>query len=300
MLSQLTIKNFGLIDHLDLAFDPGLNILTGETGAGKSIIIDGLRLALGERLKSSQIRDDQIPCVVEAVFQLKKELVEQCEILNEFVSLEDHLLVIYREANADGRTRIKVNGNTVTVAQLKIIGNHLMDFHGPYDHQMLLDEEHHLQMLDRLIDFGELKAQYEDIFKTYVSLNLRINEIQTLAATRERELDLLSHQIKELEQVPLDEQQYEEFIQRQARMNNTEKLAESASSLLQLFEHEEIGITENIRKAFPFCHSLAQIDEAHLFLRISLFKCKTIWNSFPVICEIIWGVWSLNLVMLRL
>ena len=138
MLTQLTIKNFGLIDHIELSFHSQLNILTGATGAGKSIIIDGLRFALGERLRSAQIRDSDKPCVVEAVFQLQKELVDQYEILNEFISEEDYVLVLYREAQADGRTKIKINGNTVTVSQLKIVGNHLMDFHGPHDHQMLL------------------------------------------------------------------------------------------------------------------------------------------------------------------
>lgn len=262
MLSQLLIKNFGLIDRVDLSFCSMLNILTGETGAGKSIIIDGLRFALGERLRSSQIRDTQTPCIVEAVFELKKELIAQHEILGELISLDDCLLVIHREASADGRTRIKVNGSNVTVAQLKVIGNYLMDFHGPYDHQMLLAEDHHLEMLDRLVNFADAKADYEKVFKSYAAVNLKIHEIKALAVNRDREIDLLAHQIKELEQVPLDQQHYDELTQQQVRMSNTEKLVEAASSLLQLLEHEEIGIAENVRKAFPFCHILSQTDES--------------------------------------
>ncbi|MEW5895415.1 MAG: DNA repair protein RecN [Candidatus Omnitrophota bacterium] len=261
MLSQLAIKNFGLIDHIELAFCSTLNILTGETGAGKSIIIDGLRFALGERLRSSQIRDENMPGVVEAVFELKPGLIKQSEVFKEFISMDDCLLVIHREAYADGRTRIKVNGNNVTVSQLKVLGNHLLDLHGPYDHQMLLAEDYHLEMLDRLVNFGEARQKYETLFKSYVALTLQINELKELAANRERELDLLIHQIKELEQVPLDQQFYDEFIQKHVRMRNTERLAEAASSLLDLLEHEEIGATESIRKAFPFCHTLTQIDE---------------------------------------
>lgn len=260
MLTQLTIKNFGLIDETSLPFDPRLNVLTGETGAGKSIIIDGLRFALGERLKTSQIRDTDAPCVVEAVFQLNQALVAQHDVFREFVNAEDFLLVIYREASADGRTKIKVNGMTVTVAQLKVLGNHLMDFHGPHDHQMLLAEEQHLMMLDRLIDFRDLKNSYEENFKRYVNLTVRLNELRSLASSRDRELDLITHQIKELEQVPLDQEKYEELLRQQARLSNTERLAQAASSLIDLFEQENVGVSDHIRKAFGFVRALTETD----------------------------------------
>ena len=261
MLTQLTIKNFGLIDQVELTFHPRLNILTGATGAGKSIIIDGLRFALGARLKTSQIRDKGRPCQVEAVFELKKGLCQQHEIFQECVDPEDMALIIQREAWADGRSKIKVNGSSVNVSQLKVLGNHLIDFHGPHDHQMLLSEDRHLEMLDRLVDFGDFKQRYDDTFKDYVGLTLKLNDIQSLAMTRERDLDLLTHQIKELEQVPLDTASYEDLGQKQARIQNTERLAEAASSLLHLIEHEEIGIAENVRKAFTFCSTLVETDE---------------------------------------
>lgn len=261
MLTHLTIKNFGLIDSVELSFHCGLNILTGETGAGKSIIIDGLRLALGERLRSSQIRDEQAPCSIEAVFELKDDLLTRSEIFKEFVAAEDRLLVIQRDAQSDGRSRIKVNGQTVTVAQLKVLGNHLMDFHGPHDHQMLLSEDYHLEMLDRLVDFGDLKERYEHDFKAYVALTLRLNELQTMALNREREMDMLQHQVRELEQVSLASGDYETLLQKQARIDNAERLAEAASSLLQLFESEDFGISENIRKAFSSMSVLRQTDD---------------------------------------
>ncbi len=262
MLTQLTIKNFGLIDCATLSFHAGLNILTGETGAGKSIIIDGLRLALGERLRSSQIRDERSPCIVEAIFELRDDLIAQSDIFKEYVSLDDHLLIIQREAQADGRSKIKVNGQNVTVAQLKVLGNHLMDFHGPHDHQMLLSEDYHLDMLDRLVDFGTLKDRYAEDFKAYVLLTIQANELQSLALSWEREMDFLGHQIKELEQAPLDQAHYDDIQQQAARMNNTGRLVEAASSLLQLLDHEETGISENIRKAFSFAHTLRQTDES--------------------------------------
>lgn len=260
MLTELIIQNFGLIDHADLCFSAGLNILTGETGAGKSIIIDGLRFALGERLRSSQIRDARQSCYVEAVFALDRHLIEECNIFQEIVDPEERVLIIRREVLSDGRTRIKVNGNALTVAQLKDLGNHLIDFHGPHDHQMLLAREHHLMMLDRLIDFNDVKPRYEEEFRTYVDLKARLQDLQAMGRSRERELDFLSHQLKELDQVPLEAERYQELMQRHARISNTERLAQAASSFLSRFENEEAGIAEQIRQSFSPCRVLTDND----------------------------------------
>ena len=161
MLSQLSIHNFGLIEQLTIEFSHGLNVLTGSTGAGKSIIIDGLRFALGGRLKSSQIRDSSKPCIVELVFELRDTGLRSLPPFSEFLSDGDNNLIISRQASPDGRGKIKINGFNVTVAQLRNIGNHLMDFHGPHDHQLLLSEEYHIRILDQLTEFKGLKDEYK-------------------------------------------------------------------------------------------------------------------------------------------
>jgi len=261
MLMELTIQNFGLIDQASLHFGAGLNILTGETGAGKSIIIDGLRFALGERLRTSQIRDPRQSCCVEAVFAVGPELIQGSEVFQDVVDQDERVLIIQREVLTDGRTRIKVNGNTVTVAQLKVFGNHLMDFHGPHDHQMLLAREHHLMILDRLIDFEDVKPHYEKEFRAYVDLKARLQALRSMGQSREREMDFLSHQIKELDQVPLAAEHYQEMMQRHARISNTERLAQAASSILSFFENDEAGIAEQIRQAFSPCRILTDNDD---------------------------------------
>ena len=149
MLTQLTIRNFGLIDEVSIEFSNGFNILTGETGAGKSILIDALRSALGERLDTSSIRNPQNPCIIEAVFDITDKKLRALEIIKEFLNEDDHKLIIQRIHSASGTGKIKINGLSVTVGQLKNLGNHLIDFHGPNDHQMLLCEEQHLAMLDQ-------------------------------------------------------------------------------------------------------------------------------------------------------
>ncbi len=261
MLTQLNIENFGLIEKVNIDFSKKLNILTGSTGAGKSIIIGGLRSALGERIKSSQIRDHKKPCVIEAVFELKDPIFKKQEHLCDFISNEDSALIINRQLLADGRSRIKINGTSVTIAQLKSIGNHLIDLHGPHDHQMLFSEESHINFLDQLINFGDNQKRYQKLYQDYQELKTQLKDLENMSQSRDRDLDLLEHQTKELSQVPLDENSYQEACQNQAKINNIEKLHESAASLIQLFENPEIGISDTIQKTFSPLKALVQIDD---------------------------------------
>ena len=262
MISQLSIKNFGLFDHITIDFSRGLNILTGETGAGKSILIDGLRYALGERLDPSQIRDPQQPCAVEAVFEISKKLVNDYEALLEFLPEKETSLIINRAYLPDGRNRAKINGLSVTLAQLKELGNHLLDFHGPHDHQMLLSSDAHLSMLDRLSDIDALKNEYSEIYRKYLELSREQEKLKELSSSRERDIEILKHQIRELEQVPLEEEKYTELLEKQSRLNNSEKLYERAGQLINTLENDESGISQAITKAFPYTRLLNNIDPA--------------------------------------
>lgn len=260
MLTQLTINNFGLIDSVCLEFNECLNVLTGETGAGKSIIIDALRIALGDRINPLQVRDKTKPCTIECFFVLQDKELINLEIFEDIISDENEL-IIHRSFSSEGRNKIKINGKSVTVSLLKEIGNFIVDFHGPHDHQMLLSPESHMGMLDRLIDFDGLLNDYQNIFNEYCFLNRKLQEITDLSQTRERELDLLSHQVKELEQVPLDDLKHEELLQAQIKVNNAEKISEYIGAITNLMDNESDGASENIRKAFSPMRSLNQIDD---------------------------------------
>lgn len=259
MLSQLTIQNFGLIDKLTLEFTKGLNIITGETGAGKSILIDGLRFALGERLNSSQVRDTTTPCVVEAVFDLPKELRAEYPAAEELANGEEQL-IIHRAYLPDGKTRVKINGLSVTIAQLKELGDHLLDFHGPNDHQMLLSESSHLFIIDRLCDFKPLKDEYAGLYAKYAGLTKEQERLEELASAKQRDIELYAHQIKELETVPLDENKYAEAQEKQLRLNNLEKLHESCRQVIDALENEQSGISQSVGPCFPPLRTLAKID----------------------------------------
>jgi DNA repair protein RecN (Recombination protein N) len=261
MLTQLSIRNFGLIDKVTLEFDEHLNILTGETGAGKSILIDALRSVLGERLDSSFIRDPKEPCLIEGVFDLSDKNLRHNEAFADFINDDDTSLIIQRTLTSDGKNKIKINGLTVTVGQLKSIGNHLIDFHGAHDHQMLLSEDRHLGLLDQLVTFKNLKLEYTEKYKEYQDLNRKLNSLTELANTRQRDLDLLSHQVKELEAVILTEEKFAEIETEQTKINNAERLHEHIQTLLAIFEDDDTGVNTNLRRAFTPLKNLNQIDE---------------------------------------
>ncbi|MCB9772381.1 MAG: DNA repair protein RecN [Candidatus Omnitrophica bacterium] len=260
MLAQLTIENFGLIDRVTVEFVEKLNILTGSTGAGKSILIDGLRFALGERLNPAQIRDPHKPCIIEIVFELHDKKLLSNDIIKEFVNSDDHQIIINRQYLPDGRSKIKINGFNVTVGQLKALGDYLIDFHGAHDHQLLFSEDRHIGILDQLTDFGNNLELYSASYQKYLQIKKELQSLEDLSASRDRDLELLSHQVKELEQVPLDEDSFAKIAQEQIRINNAEKLYNHASSLLQILEGEDGSLADIVRKSFSPLRSLTHVD----------------------------------------
>ncbi|MBP9854300.1 MAG: DNA repair protein RecN [Candidatus Omnitrophica bacterium] len=261
MLSQLTIKNFGLIDEVSLEFRKGLNILTGETGAGKSILIEALRVALGGRITATHVRDAQKDCIIEAVFDLADAKGINRDVVGEFFSDGEPQLILQRLYQADGRGKIKINGLTVTAAQLKNVGQQLIDFHGAHDHQMLLSPESHIKILDRLIDFGDCLERYQKQYQEYEHLIRQQREIQNLAQSRERELDMLNHQVTELGQVSLENEDYNRVKSDVAKIDNMERLNECLGQLIDIFDHGEYGISRKIQELFSPMRTLNNIDE---------------------------------------
>ena len=263
MLTNLTIKNFGLIDSLSIEFDEKLNTFTGETGAGKSILIDALRYALGEKIDPSQVRDADKSCTVEAVFQVTDKILKDSPFLYDYIDQdEDNILIIQRTFSNEGRSKNKINGLTVTVTQLKKTGNNLVDLHGPHDHQMLFSEKEHIKIIDRLSKIKDLKNEYFLKYDAYATIQKEINDLKAMTSDRERDLDTFSHQIKEIEQVSLEEHDYENTLQENARINNTEKLYEHINKLLELMDNDQTGINQMVSEAFTSVSSLNNIDES--------------------------------------
>lgn len=260
MLTQLTIENFGLIERVTVEFVEKLNILTGSTGAGKSILIDGLRFALGERLNPAQIRDAHKPCLIEIVFELQDPKLRANEVIKEFLTDEDQQLIINRQYLPDGRSKIKVNGFSVTVGQLKVLGNFLIDFHGAHDHQLLLAQEQHIGVLDQLTDFGSAQDVYRAQYEKYLLIKKELAGLEELSATRERDLELVSHQVQELEQVVLTDEAYQKICEEQSRIHNAEKLYGHTAALLQILEGDDGSLADIVRRSFSPLRSLTAVD----------------------------------------
>ncbi|MBF0505071.1 MAG: DNA repair protein RecN [Candidatus Omnitrophica bacterium] len=274
MLETLTIKNFGIIEQTTMEFSRGLNILTGETGAGKSILIDALRFALGERFHTSYLRTGAESCTVEAVFSLNPSFLQTLPYWEDFKN-DDHSLVIQRTVTADGRNKARLNGLTIPITQLKEIGALVIDFHGPNDHQQLLAEDQHLSIIDALTGSNIVSNDYSTIFKQYLSIKCQLTALQELALSRERDIGLLSHQIKELEQVALTEDELTEIELDRIKINNAEKLYTHITQAMAILENDEVSLESLLSKAFKPLQHLSDIDE----------KASVFLNSLSVIQE---------------
>jgi len=260
MLTSIAIKNFALIDSIEVELYAGFNAISGETGAGKSIIIDALRIALGERINSSMVRSGNLSSTIEAVFKLEPDFLKDHPDIEELLSGEESL-IIKRNFTADGKGKIKVNGLNMTLGELKKIGDRLVDFHGPHDHQALLQKESHITMLDSLSAVRGMLHDYKILFSERAGLLARLNEMGRDKNSREREIDLLSHQVKELSGLELTREKYDEYISEQARINNTQELSVCVGEMINILDEGDMGVTANFMKAAGLMRKLNRIDE---------------------------------------
>ena len=250
MLQSLTIKNIALIDNLTIELSHGFNVLTGETGAGKSLIIDSLALLLGEKADKSLISYGSDYASVEAVFETTCDSV--LNKLEEFGLDRENTIVIYRKLSKDGRNECRVNGKSFTLSMLKMITSPLMDLHGQFQHQELLKESVQLKTLD---DFGGLeisdaKQQYKDVYYKLKSINKQLSGYNFDSREREKLLDLYAYQINEIEEANFVVGEEETLKEFRMKVLNQEKIALSLDRLMAYFSgaSNEYGIVDLIKK----------------------------------------------------
>ncbi len=224
MLSLLHIENIAIIESADISFDAGFNVLTGETGAGKSIVIDSISAVLGERTSRELIRTGAKSALVNAVFtgSFPKKWLED----NGFPS-DGEELMLQREIQGDGRNACRVNGRPLTVAQLRELGRQLLNIHGQHDGQQLLDPECHLGYLDSFGKTGPLVEHYQEAYRSLAQLRRQISQLEMDEVERSRRVDTLEYQIKELERAELKLGEDEELDARKALLRGAGKLMEA-------------------------------------------------------------------------
>ena len=216
MITTLHIKNIGIIEELTIDLNKGLNVLTGETGAGKTLIIDSLLILSGGRFSKEMIRKGETNSFIEA-----------CIYLPENPNSIDGNIIISREINSNGRNLCKINGRMVTVAELKAFMSQVIEIHGQNDNQTLLDNRYHLQYLDGFIGELEGKTEYQEKYAQYIEIEKKLKENYGDDKERERKLDLLKYQYEEIKQAKLKKGEEEDLDARRKIIMNSEKISEN-------------------------------------------------------------------------
>ena len=267
MLTELHIQNFAIIDKLDLKLGPGLIILTGETGAGKSIILDAVNMLVGGRADATVVRADSDAAVVEGVFALKgpeKEAVN--EILKREELLDDPSYVtVSREVRREGRSIARVNGRTVNLTLLKELGSALIDIHGQSEHLSLLDPRAHLGLLDRYAEVAKPLAEYRQTYQKLLSVRKELNDLRQAQADADRRVEMLTFQAEEIEAAKLKPGEDEELKKERDRLANAESLAQYAQHALEVLDEgsqESPAASDLVGQAAQALASLAKIDKA--------------------------------------
>ena len=265
MLTELHIQNFAIIDKLDLRFDSGLIILTGETGAGKSIILDAVVMLIGGKADTTFVRTDSDAAFVEAVFQLKgpeKEAVHF--ILNREELMDDpNYVVLMREVRKEGRSVARINGRTVNVGLLKELGALLIDIHGQAEHLSLLDPRAHLGLLDRYAEVSQPLGDYRQTYHTLLNLRRELTDLRKTQSDSDRRAEMLTYQAEEIESARLKVGEDEELRKERDRLANAETLAENAQEALAVLDEgspETPAATDLVGQAAQALATLAKID----------------------------------------
>ena len=262
MLRNLHIKNLALIHEVDVDFAEGLNILTGETGAGKSIIVDSVSLALGGRIQRDMVRPGGGPALVELVFEVTDESA-QSGIRSLGIEPEDGVVVISRKI-LEGRSTCRVNGETMTTAEVRECASYLLDIHGQSEHQKLLRSDRQMELLDAYgrSEIAEAKERTAADFRAFSGIRKALSGEELSEEERARRMSFLEYEISEIEEAELKEGEDEELERRYRRLTNAKKIAEAVSEV-----HEAVGYDgadsagEVIGRALKRLDSVSEYDE---------------------------------------
>lgn len=267
MLTELHIENFAIIQKLDLKFNHGLVIFTGETGAGKSIILDALEAVLGGRVDTTTIRTGDDLAMIEATFRLTPEIKPAVLELLEADSLKDKenedFITLAREIRLEGRNISRINGRTVTAALQREVGSYLVDIHGQSEHLSLLHVRNHLSLLDRFADVGAPLTAYQELYTQLREVRKELASARQSEKEAARKTDMLTYQIQEIDAAKLTVGEEESLKQERVRLANAESLAKLSQTGLMLIEEgaqDVPGISELLGEVVEALRSLSRID----------------------------------------
>ncbi|AEV68633.1 DNA repair protein RecN [Acetivibrio clariflavus] len=268
MLQRLQIQNIAIIDKVEIELGDGLNVLTGETGAGKSIIIDSIKAILGERLSKDLIRTGKDKAVVEAVFAVDNDRLK--DIFEEFgiEPEEDGTLIVSREFTLSGKNVCRINGKMATVSMLKSIGEHLIDIHGQHDNQSLLRTGSHIDLLDSFSDesIHNLKSEYGKKLAEYLEIKNKLKLLSGDQNERERKIDFLQFQIDEIRKAKLKPNEDEELSRQRLILQNAERIISALSKVYELMgigSKTEKSASDIIGEAVSVMNDISKLDQKY-------------------------------------
>jgi DNA repair protein RecN (Recombination protein N) len=248
MLNQITVSNFAIADHIEVLFNNGMTVLSGETGAGKSIILDALGLTLGDRADTSMVRHGEDKADISATFDLENQAIAQTWLKEH--DLEDGKQCILRRViTAEGRSRGYINGHPSPLQNLKAIGELLIDIHSQHEHQSLLEKDNHRIILDNFAQINELSESVASHFRDWTKKSKHLAKLENNQDEVAARIHLLTFQVEELDALNLQENEVAELEQEQAELANAELLLSKTHTALALCDEEETNISSMISHA---------------------------------------------------
>lgn len=265
MLTELRIQNFAIIDELTLSLSPGFVVFTGETGAGKSIIIDAVELLLGGRADNTMVRTGAEVALIEGVFHLEPTIQEGVAQILEREGLLDDIgyCVLAREIRREGRNICRINGRTVNLGLLTELGGRLVDVHGQSEHLSLLRVKEHLHLLDRFAQDESILASYRDSFHLYLDIYQELEELKTREQDAARRTEFLTYQINEIEAAALQTGEDSGLSDERVRLSNSEQLARLTEDIISALDEppdERLSASDLLGRAAEAAGRLAKID----------------------------------------
>lgn len=260
MLTELSIRNFAIIDELNVSFPTGLNILTGETGAGKSILIGAVSLLLGDRASSDMIRSQEDTAMVEAMFNIgeKSDLKEK---LKEMGFLVGNELILKRIVSRTGKNRVYIDGQLATLGMLSAISENLVNICGQHEHQVILNAENHSDIVDEFGGLQPLRAEYAEMYDRYLFLNEKLGRLLSMNKTRDERVEFLKFHLKEIDEAAVRVGEDEVLLDEKKILNSIQKLTEYARVAYESLYGKPGSVQEEIRGIIANIREIKKIDK---------------------------------------
>ena len=273
MLTQLTINNFAIVRQLEIELAKGMSVITGETGAGKSIAIDELGLCLGQRIETSMVREGQERAEICATFFIEPTNPAYQWLQEQELQDPDNPsdCILRRVINADGRSKAFINSTPVSASQLKEIGQYLIHINGQHASQLLLKNDYQLQLVDTFAHHNDLLVQMREDYREWKNLQTQVKTFQQKVAENEAKKQLLQYQVEELDEFALRPNEYLELEEDQRRLSNSEQLTQLSQSSLQLLsENETVSIDSMLYRATQYIDELSELDPRYASVQTML------------------------------